>query len=93
MLVDCEPSLLVEREAVGTGLIIFTDVQAAVAALRHKNGELSVLGPTIDQVVVGIAEKKVAVGFFRVRDPYRSFGKQKPSSQFLDLCSGRNDLV
>ena len=49
--------------------------------------------PTVDQVVVGITEKKVSVGFFGARYPDGPLGKQESSSKFLDLRAGRNDLV
>ena len=93
MLVDGEPSLLVEREPVGTGLTVFADVHAAVAALGHEDRQLPVLRPTVDQVVVGIAEEKIAVGVLGARHPDGPFGKQESSSKFLDLRAGRNDLI
>ncbi len=93
MLVDSEPTLLVEGEAIGSGLTVLADVHSAVAALRHEDRQLSVLCPTVDQVVVRIAEKKIAVAFLGARYPDRPLGKQESSSKFLDLGAGRNDLV
>src|SRR6266481_5175881 len=93
VLVDGEPSLLIERETVGTGLTIFANVHPTVAAFGHEDRKLSVLCPTVNQVVVGIAEEKIAVGVVRARHPDRPLGKQESSGKFLDLRSGWNDLV
>ena len=92
VLVDGEASLLVEREPVGTGLAVFADIHAAVAALGHEDRELTVLRPAIDQVVVGIAEEKIAV-VSSCADPDGAFGKQESAGKLFDLRVRRNDLV
>ena len=58
-----------------------------------KDGELAILRPAIDHVIVGIAEEKIAVALFAARHPDRPFGKQKSSGQFLDLRAGWNNLI
>src|SRR5271157_4811759 len=93
VLIDGEPPLLVEREPVRAGLTVFANVHAAIAGLCHENGELPVLGPAVDEVIVGIAEEKVAVGFFRTRHPDRTLREQKSPCKFLDLCALRNDVI
>ena len=65
MLVDGEATLLIESQAVGTGLIVLADIHATVAALGHEDRQLPILGPTVDNVVIGIAEEEVTVRVFR----------------------------
>src|SRR5271165_465231 len=93
VLVDGQPSLLVEREPVRAGLTVFANVHAAIAGLCHENRHLTVLSPTVDEVIVGIAEEKVAVGFFRARHPDRALREQESSGEFLDLRARWNDVI
>ena len=51
------------------------------------------MGPTVDEVIVGIAEEKVAVGFFRARYPDRPLREQESPCKFLDLRARRNDVI
>src|SRR5208282_4153160 len=93
LLVDGESALLIEREPVRAGLTEFTDVHSTVAALGHEDRQLPVLRPTVDQIVVGIAEKKIPVGVLGAWHPDGTFGKQESSSKFLDLGAGWNNLI
>src|SRR6266498_3074427 len=68
------------RSTVGTRLTVLADIHAAIAALGHEDRELPVLCPTVDQVVVGIAEEKVAVSIFRAGHPDWPFGEKESTS-------------
>src|SRR5262249_14426920 len=89
VLVDREPALRVERESVRARLSVFADIHTAVAAMGAIDGNSFVLGPAINQVVVGIAEEQVPA----VRDPHRSCREQESAGDLFDLRARRNNRV
>src|SRR6516225_3962485 len=93
MLVDGEASQFIQRKAVRTGLAVLADVEPTVAALGHEDGELTILRPPIDHVVIGVAEEKVSVSLVGARNPNGTFGEKETASQFFDLCSWREDFI
>src|SRR5947209_13046671 len=86
VLVDRESPLIIECQSVGAGLAIFANIHAAIAGLRHENGKLAILRPTINNIVVGVAEQKIAIAVLGARDPDRTFREKKSSCKFLDAC-------
>jgi sugar lactone lactonase YvrE len=56
-----------------------------VVALCSIYRKLSVWRPTVDDVVIRIAEKQVTLRFCRSGNPHRPLGEQKSSRQFFNL--------
>src|SRR5262249_17830625 len=90
---DRQAALLIERQAVGARLTVLTDVHTAVAAFGHEDRQLTVLGPAVDQVVVGIAKEQITVSVLGAWHPNGSLREQESPSEFFDLCVHWHDLI
>src|SRR5262245_15443548 len=73
--------------------MIFADIESTIAALRAKHRHLSILRPTVDRIVVWIAEEEVPRYVGRRRHPHRSFDEEKPARKFFEPGAGRNDPI
>src|SRR5207253_9308577 len=71
VLIDGQPSVLIESQTIRTGLSVLANIYARVTALCSIDRKLAVWRPTIDDVCIMIVERTVLRRFLRALNPIR----------------------
>ena len=89
VLIDGQPALLVQGQAVGSWLTVLGDVGGVIAALVPEHLQGRAIAVLINRVVIRIAEEQGLL----VPQPDRSFGELKAFGELVELRIGRDDCI